>query len=62
MTGLATRQLRGSSEQGSREVAPSESTRRVEYKEREGFCRGRWRVCGGVWAVAMGWRVSGGDS
>ena len=23
--------------------------------------RVRWRVCGGVWAVAMEWRVSGGD-
>ena len=23
--------------------------------------RVRWRVCGGVWAVATGWRVSGGD-
>ena len=23
--------------------------------------RGRWRVGGSVWAVAMKWRVSGGD-
>ena len=23
--------------------------------------RARWWICGSVWAVAMGWRVSGGD-
>ena len=23
--------------------------------------RARWRICGSVWAVTMGWRVSGGD-
>ena len=24
-------------------------------------CRATWRVCGGVWAVAMEWGVRGGD-
>ena len=36
-TGLATKQLRGSREQGSQEVGPSESTRGVQYKERGGM-------------------------
>ena len=37
VTGLTTRQLSGSSEQGSPAVAPGESTRGVEYKERGGM-------------------------
>ena len=37
VTGLTMGQLRGSSEQGSRAVAPGESTRGVEYKERGGM-------------------------
>ena len=37
VTGLATGQPRGSGEQGSRAVAPGESTRDVEYKERAGM-------------------------
>ena len=37
MTGLTTGQLSGSSEQGSWAVAPGESTRGVEYKERGGM-------------------------
>ena len=37
VTALATGQLSGSSEQGIRAVAPGESTRGVEYKERGGM-------------------------
>ena len=37
VTGLATGQLSGSGEQGSRAVVPGESTRGVEYNERGGM-------------------------
>ena len=59
VTGLATRRVTGSSEQGIRVVAPGESTRDVEFKMGEGFGRVSWRVCGIVRVVAMEWRVSG---
>ena len=37
VTRLTTRRLGRSSEQGSQEIAPAESTRDVEYKERGGM-------------------------
>ena len=56
MTGLATGQLSGSGEQGSRAVAPGESTRGVEYKERGGMWLSEmadmWECVGGCYGVA----------
>ena len=52
MTGLTTGQLSRSSEQGSRAVAPGESTRGVEYEEQGGMWYSEMagmRGCMGGW-------------
>ena len=52
---------------GDGKESPADFLANVEMAVRSwnavyGQCgRARWRVCGGVWAVAMEWRVSGSD-
>ena len=51
----------GVENKGTGRWRPASGQGTLSIRSREGCGRVRWRVCGDVWAVATGWRVSGGD-